>query len=169
MDKSNLVVLIFVDWQQQSGEHNKDCCFTFTVLSIKVCELKEVMGGNFFSKIHLFNSEFNEAANHLYIIQNREYIYNAFSPIWILNLQLQEKEKSLLDMALGTNSTQICCQGGCCTSIHWRQWETTDMMEKLITQVKESLSGRYDDFLISSICVIIHDQPKWWILHKRWK
>uniref|UniRef100_UPI003AB06FCF zinc finger BED domain-containing protein 5-like n=1 Tax=Centroberyx gerrardi TaxID=166262 RepID=UPI003AB06FCF len=114
----------------------------------------------------LKQSKSKGAADHLHIMQDREYMCNVafladiFSHLNALNLQLQGKEKSVVDMvekldAFGNKLDLFHTDLLSGRLLHFNTLKTvgvsnvTENMKKFITQLRENFSARFDDFAIS--------------------
>ncbi|KAK0135260.1 SCAN domain-containing protein 3 [Merluccius polli] len=110
-------------------------------------------------------SKAKAAADHLRTMQDSEYMSNVafltdiFSHLNALNLQLQGKEKSVVDLvekldAFGNKLDLFNADLLSGRLLHFStlkkvgQSHVTDRMKKFITQLKDNFSSRFDDFLI---------------------
>ncbi|KAM8729080.1 protein FAM200A-like [Acanthopagrus schlegelii] len=113
----------------------------------------------------LKQSKAKAAADHLRTMQDSEYMSNVafltdiFSHLNALNLQLQGKEKSVVDLvekldAFGNKLDLFNADLLSGRLLHFStlkkvgQSHVTDRMKKFITQLKDNFSSRFDDFLI---------------------
>ena len=125
----------------------------------------------------LKQSKSKAAADHLRIMQDREYmstvefLTDIFSHLNALNLQLQGKEKPVVDMvekldAFGNKLDLFHADLLSGRLLHFNTLKTvgesnvTDNMNKCITQLKDNFSARFDDVFISrDVIGFVRDPP----------